>query len=412
VKSKKTVAMMTAVVIATSMVLVACGSKGEAKVDAAPEAAGTLTIGAALSMTGKLAREGQLTKEGYELCQTKVNAKGGIDVAGKKLKIDIQYQDDTSKPDVAAQLVDSFNDDGIKLILSSYGSANTEAQAAVIERNGQVMVDSAGADNKIFSKGYQRTFAVLSPATEYAGAIVKAIDELAKPKPKTVVFLSADDGFSKTVTEGGEAAAKDAGMTVLESQYFPNGTSDVSSSLTKVKGLNPDVIIGSVHLVEGVAIVKQAKELGVIPAGFGESVAPPTPDFAETLGALAENVLGSSQWTDSVAGEDDYFGNAKDYAKDIEKAYGHAPDYHDAEASAACLAFVLAVDKADSTDADKVRDALAAVDTESFFGKIKFDETGQNTFKPMSVIQIQNGKVVTVWPTESAEAKLIWPGTK
>jgi branched-chain amino acid transport system substrate-binding protein len=59
-----------------------------------------------------------------------------------------------------------------------------------------------------------------------------------------------------------------------------------------------------------------------------------------------------------------------------------------------------------------VRDAVAALDTESFFGKIKFDATGQNTFKPMSVIQVQNGAAVTVWPKESAEAKMIWPGLK
>jgi len=373
---------------------------------------GTLAIGASLSLTGKLAREGVLTQEGYQLCQEKVNAKGGIDIGGTKVKLDIQYQDDTSKPDVAAQLVDQFNDKGIKLILSSYGSANTEAQAAVIERNGQLMVDSAGADNKIFSKGYKRTFAVLSPATEYAASIVKAIAELATPKPKSVVFLSADDGFSKTVTEGGMKKAKELGFTVLDPQYFPNGTSNVSSALTKVKSQHPDVIIGSVHLVEGVAIIKQAKELGVKPAGFGESVAPPTPDFAKTLGAQAENVLGSSQWTDATKGTDKYFGSAKDYAKDIQAKYNHAPDYHNAEASAACLALVLAAEKAGSSKADAVRDALSGLDTESFFGKIKFDSTGQNLYKPMSVIQIQSGKALTVWPTESAEAKMIWPGTK
>ena len=402
---------VAAVITVGSVVMAGCGSKGEVQSQGAASS-GTLAIGASISLTGSLAREGELTKEGYQLCQDKVNAKGGVDVGGKKAQLDIQYQDDTSKPDVAAQLVDQFNDKGVKLILSSYGSANTEAQAAVIERNGQLMVDSAGADNKIFSKGYKRTFAVLSPATEYASSIVKAVNEFATPKPKSMVFLSADDGFSKTVAEGGIKTAKDLGFTVMDPQYFPNGTSDVSSALTKVKGGHPDVIIGSVHLVEGVAIVKQAKELGVTPAGFGESVAPPTPDFAKTLGAEAENVLGSSQWTDATTGQDKYFGTAKDYAKDIQARFGHAPDYHDAEASAACLALVLAVEKAGASDADKVRDALAGVDTTSFFGKIKFDATGQNVYKPMSVIQVQNGKAVTVWPKESAEAKMIWPGTK
>jgi len=399
------------VITASSLVMAGCGSKGEEKTVGAAES-GTLAIGASLSLTGKLAREGLLTKEGYQLCQEKVNAKGGLDIGVKKVKLAIQYQDDTSKPDVAAQLVDQFNDKGVKLILSSYGSANTEAQAAVVERNGQLMADSAGADNAIFSKGYKRTFAVLSPATEYASAIVKAIAELATPKPKSVVFLSADDGFSKTVSEGGTKTAKGLGFTVLGTQFFPNGATDVSSALTKVKGQKPDVIIGSVHLVEGVAIVKQAKELGVTPSGFGETVAPPTPDFAKSLGALAENVLGSSQWTEATKGEDKYFGTAKDYAKDVQAKFGHKPEYHNAEATAACLAFVLAVEKAGTSDVNKVRDTLAALDTASFFGRIKFDATGQNTFKPMSVIQIQKGNAVTVWPKEAAEAEMIWPGVK
>ncbi len=409
-RSKSKSLSLVAAVAAFTVVAAGCGSKGEQKSSGESD---TLTIGASMSLTGKLAREGALTKEGYELCRDKVNAKGGADVGGKKVKLDIQFQDDTSKPDTAAQLVDQFNDKGVKLILSSYGSANTEAQAAVIERNGQVMADSAGADNKIFEKGYKRTFAVLSPATEYAASIVKTIKELAQPQPKTVVFLSADDGFSKTVAEGGSAAAKEAGYTVLGTQFFTNGTSDVSSALTKVKGQHPDVIIGSVHLVEGVAIIKQSKELGVVPSGgFGESVAPPTPDFAKTLGKDAENVLGSSQWTDSTKGSDKYFGSAKDYAKDMTAKYGHAPDYHDAEATAACLALVLAAEKAGSTDADKVRDALASLDTESFFGHIKFNDKGQNVYKPMSVIQVQGGKAITVWPADAAEAKMIWPGTK
>lgn len=407
-RAKQIMVAGTAVFLAVATA--GCGSKGAAKADTSSD---TLTFGAAMSLTGALAREGGLTKEGYDLCQTKVNAKGGVPVDGKKLKLKIEYQDDTSAPDTAAQIVDQFNDKGVKLILSSYGSANTEAQAAVIERNGQVMVDSAGANNKIFQKGYKRTFAVLSPATEYAASIIKAINEMASPKPKTVAFLSADDGFSKTVTEGGMQQAKEDGFTVLPAQYFPANTSDVSSALNKIKGEKPDVIIGSVHVVEGVAIIKQSKELGVTPSGgFGETVAPPTPDFVKTLGAQAENVLGSSQWTDTTSGSDKYFGTAKDYQSDIQKAYGHVPDYHDAEASAACLAMVLAVEKAGSTNPDKVRDALASLDTQSFFGQIKFNDVGQNIYKPMSVIQIQQGKTVTVWPKDSAEADFIWPGTK
>src|SRR5205085_958304 len=75
--------------------------------------------------------------------------------------------------------------------------------------------------------------------------------------------------------------------------------------------------------------------------------------------------------------------------------------YPTAEATAACLAMVIAIERAGSLEPNKVRDALAGLDVDTFFGPIRFDPTGKNTAKPMYVIQIQDGKIVTVWPRGS-----------
>ena len=399
-------ARVLAVGAALALVLAGCASKGTQS-----QTGDTVNLGASMSLSGALEKEGKLTQQGYDYCVSTVNAKGGVPVGGRTLRLHIDYSDDQSQPDTAGQLVDQFNDKGYHLILGPDGSATTGAAMAVVERNGQVMVDSSGADDKLFDRGYRRTFAVLSPASVYATSIVNAINELAAPKPRSMVFLSADDGFSKTVAAAGEAQARKLGFTVLPTQQFPAGTTDVSSALTKIKPGKPDVIVGSVHLAEGIAIIKQAAELGVQPAGgFAETVAPPTPDFVTTLGTKANGVLSSSQWVPEVKGSDAFFGTATDYRNGFKAAFGHDPEYHNAEATAACLAMVLAVRNAGSTDPGTVRDALARLDEQSFFGPLKFNDRGENVAKPMSVVQIQNGKLVTVWPPDQAAGRLIWPG--
>jgi branched-chain amino acid transport system substrate-binding protein len=390
------------------LLAVACKSSG----GEAGAQSTTVRFGAALSLTGQLSREGVLTKEGYEYCKKVVNEKGGIKAGGKSYKLDILYQDDRSSPDVAAQLVDQMNDKGVKFMLGPYGSSSTEAASAVTERNQQVMISSAGADDKIFEKGYKYVFGVLSPASQYLATIVKATADIAQPKPQTVGIVSADDGFSKTAAEGGKAEAEKQGMQVVAMEFVPEGSTDVSSALTKVKAKNPDLILGAVHLQEGIAIMKQSKELGLAPkVGFGETVAPPTPDFAKTLGSTAEGVLGSSQWTPQVQGSDNVFGTAQDYTSGFEQAIGHTPEYHNAEATAACLAMVKAIEKAGSTDSSKVRDALAGLSMPSFFGTIRFNPQGKNIYKPMAVIQIQSGKPVTVWPQAPGTEAAVWPAS-
>src|SRR5262249_55650071 len=136
-------------------------------------------------------------------------------------------------------------------------------------------------------------------------------------------------------------------------------------------------------------------------------------DFVETLGRAAEGVLGSTQWTTKTAGSDRWFGSASDYAATFAGQFGgRAPEDHGAEGTAARLALGVAGGEAGTTAPDKVREALAGLDEQSFFGPLTFNAAGQNVTKSMSVIQIQGGKAVTVWPTSANPAVLVWPGTR
>lgn len=390
--------------LALLSLLSSCGSSR-------PLAAGAplLRVGVAISLTGDLANEGRLTEEGYQLCQDRVNQTGGVKVGGRRLTMAISYADDESSPTEAARLVQQFDDEGIKFILGPYGSAANEAVAPVVQRNGQVMVDSAGADNAIFDHGYTRIFGVESPASNYAASMVDAIVFEAHPPPRRVAFLSADDSFSLAVAHYGITEARDQGLDVLPLITFPAGSTDLSSVVTRVRAERPDLVVETGHLVEGLALMRAAAELGLRPEGIAETVAPTDPSFVPTLGPLADGVIGSTQWVVGQPGQDSLFGTSYDYARLFRAKYGFMPDYHPAEASAACLALVLAIEKAGSTDPAKVAQSLANLNTSSFFGRISFAPNGQDVTKTMAVVQIQHGKAVTVWPPGLAQGRLIWP---
>ena len=105
--------------------------------------------------------------------------------------------------------------------------------------------------------------------------------------------------------------------------------------------------------------------------------------------------------------------NGIKYDKDFNAEYGYTPPYQAAESSAALLVWKDAFERANSTDTEKVRDALAKTDMQTFYGNIKFGSGGQNTAKPMVLFQVRcegdtcENKVVA--PTKWASAKLVHP---
>lgn len=371
----------------------------------------TIVFGAALASTGRDAREGVLTKEGYEFWKDYVNARGGIKVAGKTYKVDIKYADDETNPQTAARLVEKFIDqDHVNFILGPYGSAATATAAAVVERKKMPMVEGNGSAERIFSQGYKYTFAVLSPARRYLEGILDlALHE--KQKPQTVAIVSANDAFSVEVAQGAMDYANAHRLKVVYNKAYPADTTDVSGVVSAIKAANPDVILNGGHLQDAILLQKGFKEQNVNAKAFGYSVGPDTPDFRKTLGKDADYVFGGTQWspTAKYKGVPGFITDSKTYAAQFEKKYGHVPDYHNAESTATCLAFQYALEKAGSLDPQKVRDALAALDVVTFYGILKFDQRGINIYKPMAVNQIQKDMLVTVWPTGVQNAKPAYP---
>jgi branched-chain amino acid transport system substrate-binding protein len=371
----------------------------------------TIVFGASLALTGRDSREGALTKEGYEFWKDYANAHGGIKVGGKSYKVDIKYADDESSPQSAARLVEKFvSQDRVNFILGPYGSGSSATAAAVVERLKVPMVEGNGAAESIFSQGFKYTFAVLSPAKRYLEGIVDmALHE--KVKPQTLAVVAANDAFSLEVAQGAAAFAQAHGIRIVYNNKYPADTTDVSSVVSAIKATNPDMILNGGHLQDALLLHKTFKEQNVNAKVFGYSVGPDTPDFRKTLGKDADYVYGGTQWspTAKYKGEPGFISDSKTYAAQFDKKYGHIPDYHNAESTAACLAFQYAIQRAGSLDPLKVRNALAGLDVVTFYGLLKFDERGINIYKPMAVNQIQKGDLMTVWPTGVQNAQPMYP---
>ncbi|HKV84294.1 MAG TPA: amino acid ABC transporter substrate-binding protein [Ktedonobacterales bacterium] len=397
------------VICLVSLALAGCGgsSKGGGGVK-------TLVFGAPVSLTGSLSHEGTDTLNGYKLWASQVNAHGGIKVGGTTYNVAIKEYDDASSAQKSAQLTRQLiTTDKVNFVLGPYGSAATLTDEVIAQQYQTPMVEGNGAAQSIFSKNNPYIFGVLSPTPEYAGTILRAALS-ASPAPKTIAIINANDAFSTEVATAAKSYATSHGMDVVYTQSYTANTNDLTGVLTQIKtsasGGVPDMILGSGHEDEALTTMKQAKQLGINPKLWAFTVGPGLPDFITALGADSNDVLSSSQWTPQVKYQGtDVFGTAANFTTLYQAQYNKAPSYQAAESAACGLAYQFAIEKAGSIDPQKVRDALASLDVTTFYGEIKFDTNGSNQTKPMVTTQIQSGKLVTVFPTDVANAQLIYP---
>lgn len=420
-------AVRYAFVAALGLLLAACASGTEPSGSASaptpassaastPEAAGpcTITFGAAVSLTGKTAKEGGYIKDGYELFKEEVNKVGGFKVGASQCPIEILYYDDTSDPDTSAQLVEKLvSEDKVDLLLGPYGTNPTFSASAIAEKYEIPMIEGGGAGLKIFDRGYRYIFGTLPAAPNYLRSVIDLVTQT-DPSASKVAILVENDGFSIEVADGAEAYATEKGLTVVYKEQYPANTQDVSSLLTAVKAQNPDLILGAGHAADSILIMKGLKDQKVNAKAYAFSVGPTSPDFRSTLATDADYVLGIGPWTSAMKFQgDDVFGTPKKFADMMRAKYGadvyKTVPYQAASGAAALYAYQKAIEAAGSIDPKAVRDALAKLDLQSFYGPIKFEASGI-IVKPQGVVQLNpDGETYTVYPADAANGDFLYP---
>lgn len=375
-----------------------------------------IILGSAISITGKYSQEGKNASDGYNLAVKMINEKGGVKIGGKSYKLEIKYYDDESTPARTAQLLERLiNQDGIKYVLGPYSSGTTKAAAPVTEKYKIPMVEAEGASRSLFTQGYRYMFAALSTSEQYLSSAIDLAAEVAEKKGKKpgdvkIAMAFENDPFSLDVRAGVVDQMKKYGMNAVIDDKLPRDLSDMTATMTKVKALKPDMLLVSGHTKGATTATRQLNEMNVdVPL-----VAFTHCESADLVGKFskgAEDILCPTQWAETLSYKDPLFGTATDYNALFLKTYSEykTVPYQAAQGSAAVQIWADAFTRAQSFDTEKLRDAIAATDMETFYGHIKFGPAGNNIAKPMVLRQIQGGNYNVVAPSKYASHKLAYP---
>ena len=369
----------------------ATGASGMAQ--SAPD---TITLGAALQLTGAESNIGRYYRDAYQLTVDKINAAGGIKVGGKTYKLALDILDSQSDLNLSVrQYVQLISRDKVNFLLGPYASNPVLDDSSVAEKYNVPMVQGGGASGQIFARGYKNVFGLLPAAEDYFGSTVD-MDGKLDPKPETYALVCADDAFDVSVAKGTRALLQKAGAKIVVDQQFTDNSTDFSSILSVVKAQNPDVVLWAGHEVGALNFIRQMKSLNVAPKLYSLTVGVQSADFRKALGNDANYTFGMTSWLPDASLKDAWFGDAANFAKEFTAKYKYAPDYHVAAAAAVIETYAVAIPQAGSLDADKVRAALQKVSFDSLYSHVAFDARGQIQL-PQIVIQVQKGEVVPVY---------------
>lgn len=367
-----------------------------------------ILFGASVQLTGPTANTGRYYRDGYEFAIEKINAAGGVKVGSAQQKLALKLYDNQSDVNLSVQqYVQLVSADKVNFLLGPFASNFALADSAISEKYEIPMVQGGGASDQIFSRGFKYIFGTLPAASDYFGSTIEMLTKL-EPKPATVALLYADDAFDVAVADGTRPLVTKSGFALVIDERYSSNASDFSSLLSAIKSKNVDVVLVAGHETEILNFVRQAKSLSVSPKLYSFTVGVPTADFRQALGGDANWAFGMTPWLPSAQLKDPYLGDAEQFAKAYKTKFGYDPDYHAASAVADVEAFAQAIAAAGSLEPKKVREALAKVDFDSLYGRIRFSEKGQIAL-PETVIQIQNGNLVEVFGPQGFVGKPMYP---
>lgn len=352
-----------------------------------------LKIGAIVTLSGAGAAWGQAMLYATELAADDVNAKGGLDVGGKKYKVKVIAYDDKYQ---AGEAVTAANrlvfEDKVKYVIGPVGSAAALAVGPITEKNKVIMMtlgftDKALTAEKPFS--FRPNLTTMETSQPQIDWIVKA------KNVKKVGALFPNDETGQQIAQDLEKAYVKAGAQMNAKEFFERERVDMMPLLTRImaKGVDAIELDGNAPGTAGL-IVKQARELG-FKGVIIRSGGPATTEIVNVAGVGATNGMLvntpiNPANTQVKAYAERYF------AKYKKRMNGFSPAFYDGTH----MLFQAMSQAGSTTDTDKVRVALEGIkDFKGILGSLNW--TGKEVYgsnhqisAPFYVARVQDGQEV------------------
>ncbi len=389
-----------------------------------PAHAADVKIGVIYPLTGNSASAGQSAKDAVDLGADIVNTAhpelknlplgptaGLPNLGGAKIMLD--EADHQGNPQVGQQqTLRLITQDHVAAMLGSYQSSVSLVATAVAERQDIPFLVADSVAVNITGRGFKWTFRTTPIAPDFAKAYAEFLTDLKKSGKKidTLAIVNENTDYGTSVAASLVEAAKAANIPVAAQIAYNANSSDVSAQVLQLKSLQPSAVIFVSYTADAILYFKTMRNLDYLPpiiigddSGFSD------PAFIPNAGDMAQGAINRSAFDPGKRGSNAYIINQMFKAK-----YGRDLDDTSARWMQAFFVLADAINRAGSTEPDKIQAALKATDLKPDqlmigYNGVKFDETGQNILSATYLIQLQGKEYVSVWPENRATAKLVYP---
>jgi branched-chain amino acid transport system substrate-binding protein len=374
-------------------------------------------IGAIWPLTGALSFEGTQARNAMDLFIDQYNEAGGVASLGGAQLV-ARTRDTESSPDVGISAVDRLvQSDGVAIIHGAYQSGTVIPTTERAERFGVPYMVTGGLAEEIMTRGLRYVFRHQAGARVMCRDTFSYLREIVDAQGAdvtTMVHLHEDSPYGSSVADFSPQAAADNGFE-LERVSYSFAASDLTPELLRVQSINPDMMICTGYLPDGILITRTLGTMGYMPP-FG----------ACFLGAGS---VGDPRFVDEVGREGENFANlnsgrnaASDLTVEFQEAYqarfGDFPGIPAVISHIGMAVIADAIERAASDDPEAIAEAMRATSLDpattiaAQAEPIEFDEAGENRNATMVMYQSRADEgpgTVWIWPREFSNAELAFP---
>ena len=346
-----------------------------------------MLVGTSLSLSGRFRRQGDQARDGFQLWVEYARDAGQRPVP-RLIVLDDESRESVAQAHARRLLVEHQVD----VLVGPYSSGLVRAVAPIANAAGKALWNHGGTSDAILQAGARRVVSVASPASDYLRSL-PAWERRRVPVVNRVTVLHAASGtFAREVARGAAEGARAVGCVDVRVVPFESPLLDASALCRDAGRWDPDLVVSVGTFEDDLAVARERATLpertvlALVAAGLAA--------FGDELGALAEDIIGPSQW-EPASGDTPLLGPDSDsFIGVFEEAFHRPPEYPAAQAFAIGLILMECRRRCGgSLDDAALLGAARALETTTFYGGFRLDPwTGRQVGHGIRLVRWQDGR--------------------